>query len=124
MYYYNKHYIRLDGAGRVIDGWSDGPLPDRDTDGAICICEQGGYQFRLEPDGAENPALYNWDGIPLYKWDGQAVQPRTEAEIAADREERPAPPPSEIERLRQEMTDLQMAVCETYELLLGGNDNG
>ena len=50
----------------------------------------------------------------------------------------PAPPPSEMEQLRQEVarlsdenaqlqqeqTDLQMALCDTYELLLGGNDNG
>ena len=103
MYYYNKHYIRLDGAGRVIDGWSDGPFPDRDTDGAICICGQGGYQLRFSPDGKENPALYNWDGIPLYKWDGQAVQPRSEEEIEGDRAEIPASPTSEIERLRADV---------------------
>ena len=135
---YNKHYIKPDSSNRIIDCWSNGPHPDRDTTNAICISDKGGYQFRLFPDGEENPSLYDADGIPLYKWDGQAVKPRTAEEIAADRAAIPAPPPSEMEQLRQEVarlsdenaqlqqeqTDLQMALCDTYELLLGGNDNG
>ena len=136
--FYNRHYITIDTRSRIVGGWSDGPHPDRDTTGAICINEQGGYQFRFTPDGEENPFLYDADGIPLYKWDGQAVVKRTAEEIAADRAAIPAPPPSEMELLRQEVaklsvenaqmqqeqTDLQMALCDTYELLLGGNDNG
>ena len=136
--YYNKHYIKPDSSNRIIGCWSDGPHPDRDTTNAICISDKGGYQFRLFPDGEENPPIYDADGIPLYKWDGQAVVKRTAEEIAADRAAIPAPPPSEMELLRQEVaklsvenaqmqqeqTDLQMALCDTYELLLGGNDNG
>lgn len=136
--YYNKHYIKPDSSNRIIGCWSDGPHPDRDTTDAICISDKGGYQFRFTPDGEENPSLYDVDGIPLYKWDGQAVVKRTAEEIAADRAAIPAPPPSEMELLRQEVaklsvenaqmqqeqTDLQMALCDTYELLLGGNDNG
>lgn len=136
--YYNKHYIKPDSSNRIIDCWSDGPHPGRDTTNAICISDKGGYQFRLFPDGEENPSLYDADGIPLYKWDGQAVVKRTAEEIAADRAAIPALPPSEMELLRQEVaklsvenaqmqqeqTDLQMALCDTYELLLGGNDNG
>ena len=83
--FYNKHYITLDSQGRIMDGWSDGPHRDRDATNAICINEQGGYQFRLSPDGEENPPLYTMDGIPLYRWDGEKVVPRTEKEIAADR---------------------------------------
>lgn len=83
--YYNKHYITTDTQGRITDGWSDGPHPDRDTTGAICINEQGGYQFRLSPGGEENPPLYTMDGIPLYRWDGELVMARTDEEIAADR---------------------------------------
>ena len=136
--YYNKHYIKPDSSNRIIGCWSDGPHPDRDTTDAICISDKGGYQFRLLPDGEENPSLYDADGIPLYKWNGQAVVKRTAEEIAADRAAIPALPPSEMELLRQEVaklsvenaqmqqeqTDLQMALCDTYELLLGGNDNG
>lgn len=120
--YYNKHYITVDAQSRITNGWSDGPCAERDTTDAICINEQGGYQFRLAPDGEENPSLYTMDGIPLYRWDGQAIQPRTGEEIAADRAALPAPPPSEMERLRadvesnsDQITDLQMAVCDMYE---------
>lgn len=81
----NRHYITTGAQGRITSGWSDGPHPTRDTTGAICINEQGGYQFRLLPDGTENSALETDDGIPLYRWDGSQVVPRTEEEIAADR---------------------------------------
>ena len=83
--FYNKHYITTDAQGRITSGWSDGPHPDRETSGAICINEQGGYQFRLFPGGEENPLLYTVDGIPLYRWDGESAVPRTAEEIEADR---------------------------------------
>ena len=101
--YYNRHYISVDAQNRIIDSWSDGPHPERDTAGAVCISEKGSYQFRLFPGGEENPPLYNTDGIPLYKWDGQAVQPRSEAEIAADRVALPEPTPSPMEQLRADV---------------------
>jgi len=70
--FYNKHYIFADSRDRITDGWSDGPRPDKDTTDAICISEQGGYQFRLFPGGEENPVLYTMDGVPLdaYSRDG------------------------------------------------------
>ena len=82
---YNCHYITTDAQGRITDGWSDGPHPERDTAGAICINEQGGYQFDSLPGREINPCLHAGDGIPLYKWDGTQVVPRTEEELAADR---------------------------------------
>ena len=73
-YYYNKHYIRVDENGCIIKGFSDAfELPE---DGDICINQQGGYQFRLFPDGEENPPLRNDDGNLLYRWDGMAVERR------------------------------------------------
>lgn len=101
--FYNKHYIITDPESCITSGWSDGPLPDRDTAGAICINEEGGYQFRLFPGGEENPPLYTMDGIPLYRWDGEAAIPRTEEEIAADRAAIPEPPPSPQEQLRADV---------------------
>lgn len=100
---YNRHYITIDTQNRVTDAWSDGPHPDRDTAGAICINEEGGYQFRLYPGGEENPSMYTMDGIPLYKWDGEQVVRRTEKEIEADRAAIPAPPPSLQEQLRADV---------------------
>lgn len=83
--FYNGHYIIADSRGRITSGWSDGPFPDKDTTDAICINQQGGYQFRLFPGGEENPPLYTMDGIPLYRWDGESAVPRTEEEVEADR---------------------------------------
>lgn len=83
----SHHYICIDDTGHIITGWSDGPFPDRDSTGAICINEQGGYQFRLFPDGEENPQLLSAFGIPLYKYvDGEIVQ-RSQEELDADYDE-------------------------------------
>lgn len=101
--FYNRHYIITDAQGRITVGWSDGPHPEKDTSGAICINAEGGYQFRLSPGGEENPPLYTLDGIPLYRWDGERVILRTEEEIEADRAEIPEPPPSPQEQLRADV---------------------
>ena len=76
---------------------------DSDTQDAICINEQGGYQFRLFPGGEENPLLYTDGWVPLYKWDGQEVQKRTEEEIAEDWAEAWEKMPSETEQLRADV---------------------
>jgi len=101
--FYNKHYITIDSQNRITAAWSDGPRPDLDTTGAICINYKGGYQFRLFPDGEENPAIYTMDGISLYKWNGEQVVKRTEEEIAADRAAIPSPPPTAQEQLRADV---------------------
>lgn len=103
---YNKHYVIIRSDGVIIDAWSDGPHSEKDISDAICINEQGGYQLRLIIDGElseENPPIYDIDGIPLYKWDGEQVVPRTDAEIEADRAAIPSPPPSPIEQLRADL---------------------
>ena len=103
---YNKHYIAVDDRGRIVDAWSDGPLRDKPTEGAVCINERGGYQLRLIIDGVEteeNPPMWTEDGIPLYKWDGVAQRPRTQEEIAADRAAIPPAPPTEMEQIRADV---------------------
>lgn len=101
--FYNKHYITVDDRGQITDGWSDGPHPEKDISGAVCINDKGGYQFRLHDGGEENPALWTMDGIPLYKWDGESIRERTEEEIEADRALIPPPPPNEVEKLRADV---------------------
>ena len=115
MEFYNKHYILLDGESSIVDGWSNGLFPDKPTEGAVCINEQGGYQFRLFPDGEENPALIDSDGVHLWKW-AEEVLPTTEEERTAERASFPQPEPGEEERLRQRVTELE----EALELLLSG----
>lgn len=111
--FYNQHFIEVDEQNRIVKGWSDAFAPT--TENAICINEQGGYQFRLWPDGEENPNLFTMDGIPLYKWDGEQVVARSEAEIEAERAAIPKPPvvPSDHERLEL----LENAMLETLTML-------
>lgn len=101
--FYDRHYITTRPDGAITDAWSDGPHPEKDTTKAVCINEQGGYQFRLYQGGEENPPIYDMDGIPLYKWDGEHVIPRTDEEIEAERAAIPVPPPSAQEQLRADV---------------------
>lgn len=107
MEHYNKHYIRTDDTGCIIDGWSDGPLWDKPTDGAICINDKGGYQFRFWPGGVENPTLMEDHGVPLYRWDGEQVVPRTAEEIAADIAALP-PPEMDITPEQEQLAALML----------------
>lgn len=78
-----KHYIRPDSTGRITKGFSS--AFEQPQDGDICLNEDGGYQFRLTPDGPENPPLMDMDGIPLYKYEGGSVAARSTDEIEGDR---------------------------------------
>jgi hypothetical protein len=109
MEFYNKHYIKVDSSGRIIDGFSDAfRQPDEED---ICINDKGGYQFRLFPGGEENPNLYHWPHmIPLYKYEDGEIVRRTEEEIKGDIAAIPVPvaPPTTEERL----TAIEDALCE------------
>jgi hypothetical protein len=82
---HNKHYVRTDAEKRIIRGFSDSF--EQPQDGDICINEQGSYQFRLFPNGEENPPLFTNDGVSLYKWDGKAVKRRADKEIETETNE-------------------------------------
>lgn len=100
---YNKHYITVDTRGRIVDGWSDGPFPGKDATGAVCINEEGSYQFRLTPGAEENPLLFDRQGVPLYKLEDGEIMARSEEEIAADAAAIPAPGPTAQERLEAQV---------------------
>ena len=120
--FYNRYYITVDARGRVTAGWSDGPRPDKDTTDAICISEQGGYQFRLFPGGEENPALYTVDGVPLYRWDGESAVPRTAEEIEADRA--PSLESVQAEKLAQLSAACSAAITAGCDVELPGGSVG
>lgn len=132
--FYNKHYIRIREDGCIIDGFSDAFREA--TDDAICINEQGGYQFRLhykfiELDGEpwylrteENPSLFDWNGmIPLYKWDGGVVVRRTDEELEAERAEMSKPTVSEqIAELKEQLEATDYKVIKCSEAQLAGEE--
>lgn len=101
--FFNRHFIKTDEMGRVIDAWSDGPFPNKDTSDAILVTEKGGYQFRFYPGGEENPIIYTEDGIPLYRWDGRKIVQRTVAEITSEQDNLPEPAPTEMEKMRADI---------------------
>ena len=76
-----KHYIITDEAGRVLRGFSDDF--EQPTDGAICINEDGGRHFEL--NGAINPPMTDYNGVPLYAFDGKQVVARTKLQLDADK---------------------------------------
>lgn len=113
---YHNHYIQVNDRGMVIDGWSTGPNPEQSIEGAICINEEGEYQFRLFAEGPENPSLYTLDGIPLYRWDGEQVIVRTPEEIDADRN-KPIPYPEHVpEPTAESLTRVLRAMAPSLPL--------
>ena len=86
---HNKHYIRTDNESRIIAGFSDAFEQPQPSD--ICINEEGGYQFRLYPNGEENPLIRDEYGVPMYEWDGSAVVTRPPQDVEADRPEQSEP---------------------------------
>lgn len=110
MTFYHKHYITVDEGGRVVNGFSTAFHQPQETD--ICINEKGGYQFRLFPDGRMNPTLIEENGIPLYRWDGEAVVLRSDDEIEQDKAALPTPTPTTEQRL----TEMEQQLIATDEI--------
>lgn len=76
-----KHYIITDEVGRILRGFSDDF--EQPTAGAICINEDGGRHFEL--NGVINPPMTDYNGLPLYCFDGKKVVARTQEELDADK---------------------------------------
>ena len=106
-----KLYIIIDELGRVLRGFSDDfEQPDAS---AICIIDDGGRHFEL--NGVVNPSLTDYNGTPLYKFDGGAVIVRSQSELDADK---PAiTSPTTAPSIEDRTSALESALLE---LILGG----
>ena len=114
----SKVYVLSDNQNRIIrcDGGYTTPA---DLAGWVQIDEGTGDRYNLCQSHYFDGGLYTDDGIPRYKLvDGQPVE-RTEEEIRADRDARPAPSKSQEERI----ADLETGVgdlSEALDMLLTG----
>lgn len=104
-----KHFVVIDGSGRVLHGFSDDF--EQSEAGAICICEDGGRHFEL--GGVVNPPLVNENGVPIYKIIDGIVVERGSEEILRDATI-PLPTPTIEERTAA----IESALLE---LILGGS---
>ena len=118
----NRHYIEVDGSGRILSGWSDGPCPGKDISGEVLLREDGSYQFRLFPAGEENPVLLDEYGASLYRYENGKIRQSTTEEIEEHKKEiqasiPPSPPtPEEVNAMAIAELSIFMAS------LMGGNN--
>ena len=101
--FYNNYYLKTREDGCIIDAFSDGPFPTRSHDGYTLFNDKGTYQLRMFPDGPENEPIFSMMGIPLFRYQDGQVTRRPDAEVKAEEDALPPPPPSEIERLRADV---------------------
>lgn len=101
IHFYNRHFIRVDKYNRILHGFSD--AFETAEEGDICINENGSHQFRLFPNGEENPSLIGENCVHLYMWTGEEIRETTLEEREAELEEieasRPTPAPSLEEKI-------------------------
>ncbi|MEA5136362.1 MAG: hypothetical protein VB035_09505 [Candidatus Fimivivens sp.] len=80
-----KHFIVVNITGKIIEGWSNGCFPKRDTSGAVLLRENGGCQFKLISTERDNPDLNNTlTRCHLYRYENGQVRKATDAELAAE----------------------------------------
>lgn len=105
-------YTKVDEQGRIVRCEGEYTLPS-DLDGWILIEEgQPCDRLNLAQSHYFEGGLYTMDGIPRYSWDGTQAVERTEEELEADREARPAPPPTTEEVLLELAADHEARLCE------------
>ncbi len=108
-------YIQTDEQGRIMrceGGYSMANITD--IADWLLIDEGEGDKYNLCQSHYFEGGLFTEDGIPLYKWDGEQVIARSQAEIEADRAALPKPPvlPTYEERLAaMESAMLTMAMA-------------
>ena len=108
-------YIRTDEQGRILEANSSAFLAD--TTGWTAIDEGLGDKYHHAQGNYFPAQIYTEDGIPRYKLEtGEAVE-RTEEEIEADRAALPEPEPTETEKLRRRVAELENQILT---MRLGG----
>lgn len=107
-------YVQTDEQGRITAVNSSAFVG---ADWGTEIDQGYGDQYHHAQGNYFPQPIYTEDGIPRYKLEeGQAVE-RTEEEIAADRAALPEPEPTETEKLRRRVAELENQILT---MRLGG----
>lgn len=102
-----KHYIRVNEEGLVVHGFSNAFEQPLTTD--LPLSGDQGRHFQLQ--------ITNDRGQYKYKVANNQLVERSQTELDTEWAARPAPPPSEIDLLRQQVNELTIALGDA---LLGG----
>ena len=107
-------YVQTDEQGRITAVNSSAFVPD---DWGTEIDQGYGDKYHHAQGNYFPQPIYTEDGIPRYKLEaGKAVE-RTEEEIQADRASLPEPEPTENEKLRRRVAELENQILT---MRLGG----
>lgn len=98
-----KHYIRIDDQSRIIRGFSTDFEQPEESD--ICINEDAGRHFEI--NGIINPSLSDGNSVCLFKYENNQVVQRIDDEIQIEISNLSPPPPTELELLKTQVTDLE-----------------
>lgn len=116
-----KHYIRVNDAALIIDGFST--FDRQPEEGDILLRSDGGETFDVLGDGFWRPLWFIPPVFPdlkvyEYLWTGEAVRPRTDPEMMADIPPLPEPEDPSA-RLDAVETDMQILI-RGLDIILGG----
>lgn len=100
----SKVYILIGERNRIKSINSESFIDD--TSIWTLIDEGEGTQYFHAQSAYLPSAVYTDDGIPRWKYESGECVLRTDAEIEADRAARPAPAPTEADRLRADVATL------------------
>ena len=112
----SKVYVLTDEQNRIAR-CEGGYTTPADLTGWVQIDEGTGDRYNLCQSHYFDGGLYTEDGIPRYKLKDGAAMERTEEEIAADRAALPEPEPTENEKLRRRVAELENQILT---MRLGG----
>lgn len=107
-------YVQMDERGRITAVNSSAFVPD---DWGTEIDQGYGDQYHHAQGNYFPAQIYTEDGIPRYKLEDGAAVERTEEEIEADRAALPEPEPTENEKLRRRVAELENQILT---MRLGG----
>lgn len=107
-------YVQTDEQGRITAVNSSAFVGE---DWGAEIDQGWGDRYHHAQGNYFDQSIYTEDGIPRYKLEDGAAVERTEEEIEADRAALPEPEPSENEKLRQRVTELEHQILT---MRLGG----